>query len=156
MNTTDPRREQLERLIGQALKAQSLRRAPATLGDRVWAEIGRRAALPWWRRGFAHWPAAARVALVPALLVVAWLASALSGSAAAGVGTAVRAGLGELAGGWPATLRTLLASGHELVLLAARAMPETWVYGIAAAVAALYIVCFGLGAATYRLLQARS
>jgi hypothetical protein len=35
-------------------------------------------------------------------------------------------------------------------------VPDAWLYGIVTAIAALYVACFGLGAATYRLLQARS
>jgi len=156
MNDPDPRREQLERLIDQALRTQPPQRAPATLDDRVWAEIGRRATLPWWRRGFAHWPAAARLAFMLALLGIAWLTWVLAGPATTGIDAAVRSGVGEFAGGWPATLRTLFTSAHGLVALAGRAVPEGWLYGIAAAIGALYVACFGLGAATYRLLQARS
>jgi hypothetical protein len=156
MNSADSRPEQLERLIDQALKGQPVRRAPATLGDRVWAEIGRRAAPPWWQRGFTYWPAGARIAFVLALLAVVWLVYMLTGSAAVGAETAVRSGLGDLAGNWPATLRTLASTGHELATLFARAVPSAWVYGIAAVVGALYVTCFGLGAATYKVLQTRS
>jgi hypothetical protein len=156
MNSADSRREQLETLIDRALKGQPLRRAPATLGERVLAEIGRRAALPWWRRGFAHWPLAARIAFVLGVLAMVWLVYALTGSAATDAETAVRSGLGDLVGSWPATLRTLASAGRELVTLAARAIPTEWLYGVAVVVAALYVACFGLGAATYRVLQARS
>lgn len=156
MNSADTRREQLEKLIDQALKGQPVRRAPATLGERVWAEIGRRAALPWWRRGFAHWPAGARIAFVLALLGFVWLLFAFTGPATDNAANAVRSGLGDLAGNWPATLRTLVSAVQELAGLVARAVPTAWVYGIAAVVAALYVTCFGLGAATYRLLHART
>ena len=37
------------------------RKAPAGLEARVLAEISRRAALPWWRKSFAHWPVAVRL-----------------------------------------------------------------------------------------------
>jgi hypothetical protein len=156
MNSADIRREQLERLIDQALEDQPVRRAPTTLGERVWAEIGRRAALPWWRRGFAHWPAGARIAFVLVLLALVGLLLAFTGPATDDAVNAVRSGLGDLAGNWPATLRALVVAAQELAGLVARALPTAWVYGIAAVVAALYVTCFGLGAATYRLLHART
>jgi hypothetical protein len=156
MNSPDTRREQLEKLIDHALKGQPVRRAPTTLGDRVWAEIGRRTALPWRHRGFAHWPAGARIAFVLALLAFVWLLLAFTGPAADDAETAVRSGIGNLAGDWPATLRTLVSAVQELAGLVTRALPTAWVYGIAAVVAALYVTCFGLGAATYRLLHART
>jgi hypothetical protein len=156
MNSANSQREQLERLIGQALRSQPARRAPATLGDRVFAEITRRAALPWWRRGYAHWPMAARVAFMLALLGLVWALLALLAPATSGAESAVRSGLGRLAGNWPATLHTLFSTGRELLALAAGAVPTTWVYAVATAIGALYVALFGLGAATYRVLQAKN
>jgi hypothetical protein len=139
MNSADTRREQLEKLIDQALKGQPVRRAPTTLGKRVWAEIGRRAALPWWRRGFAHWPAGARIAFVLALLALVWLLFGFTAPATDNAANAVRSGLGDLAGNWPATLRTLVSAVRELAGLLTRAVPAAWAYGFAAVVAALYV-----------------
>ena len=52
--------EKLARALHETLRALPPRRAPRTLETRVFAELERRAALPWWRRSFAHWPRAAR------------------------------------------------------------------------------------------------
>jgi hypothetical protein len=155
MNSSDIDRERLEWLIGRALAGQPAQRAPATLEDRVWAEVARQATLPWWRRGFGAWPMAARIALILVLLAVLWLLHALTGASAEGAGSALRSGVGDLAGGWPATLRVLVEVIRELGGMVARAVPSAWAYGFAAAIAALYVTCFGLGAATYRLLQVR-
>src|SRR6185437_10884347 len=57
---TDP----LEQLLDRTLHPLPLRRAPPTLQSRVLEELQRRAALPWWRRSFAHWPSAARAGFV--------------------------------------------------------------------------------------------
>ncbi len=64
---------QLERLVGDVLRDQPLRRAPASLEARVLSQIHQRQVLPWWRMSFTQWPMAARVALVLALVAVAKL-----------------------------------------------------------------------------------
>src|SRR4051812_1882703 len=52
--------DRLERLIHRTLRELPPQRAPLSLEQRVLAEIERRAALPWWRKSFVHWPVAAR------------------------------------------------------------------------------------------------
>jgi hypothetical protein len=62
----------LEDLVDRALRDQPGRSAPRTLSLRVLAEIERRAALPWWRRSYSHWPMPVRagfVALSAAVIV---------------------------------------------------------------------------------------
>src|SRR4051794_8580369 len=54
----------LERLIHRTLRDLPSRHAPRSLEQRVLAEIERRAALPWWRKSFAHWPVAARAGFI--------------------------------------------------------------------------------------------
>ena len=68
----------LERLVHQALGDLPRRPAPITLEARVQAEVARRAARPWWRKGFAHWPGPARAGFavlalgaVPAFMLAA-------------------------------------------------------------------------------------
>ncbi|MFO1265398.1 MAG: hypothetical protein U1F67_00500 [Rubrivivax sp.] len=155
-NESEARRERLERLVAQALAGQPPRRAPATLGERVMAEIGRRAALPWWQRGFSAWPPAARIALLLALAVLLWLVLAVTGGAAAGTGDTLRAEVVGSIASWSTALHALAAVAGELGGFVARAVPATWIYGCAAVVAALYVSFFGLGAATYKVLQARA
>lgn len=155
MSDLEARRERLERVVNQALAGQPPRRAPATLGDRVMTELARRAALPWWSRGFGYWPLGARVAFVAALALLLWLVLGFTGGATAGVDAAVRSNVGQLSASWAASLHALGAVSAELGALAARTVPAAWAYGFAAVIAALYVSFFGLGAATYRLLQTR-
>jgi len=148
-------RERLERLMAQVLAGQPPRRAPATLGDRVMAELARRAALPWWRRGFSDWPLGARVALVLALGLLLALVLALAGRATEGVGATLSADVAGTVDGWSAALHALGSVAGEIAGLLRRAVPTAWLYGCAAMVAALYVSFVGLGAATYKVLQAR-
>src|SRR5262245_18790950 len=63
----DPNIDQkLEQFIDQALRQQPTLRAPASLQARVLTELARRAALPWWRCSFSHWPMAAKAIFVGA------------------------------------------------------------------------------------------
>lgn len=63
-----------EQLVDRALRQLPLRTAPPTLESRVHRALQRRAALPWWRQSFVHWPTVARAAFV---LVCIALASAM-------------------------------------------------------------------------------
>src|SRR5471030_2753064 len=80
--------DKLEQLISRTLREQPPRRAPRALEQRVLAELERRAALPWWRQSFAHWPLAARgsffvlSAAVAALMVASLFAMTRSSAAA--------------------------------------------------------------------------
>lgn len=155
-NESEARRERLERAMAQVLAGQPPRRAPATLAGRVMGEIARRAALPWWRRGFAYWPLGARVALVLALGLLLWLVLAATGGATSGVDGALRSDVTGTLAGWSTALHALGSVAGEIGGLVVRIVPSAWAYGIAAAVAALYVSFFGLGAATWKVLQARS
>ena len=56
--------EALQRLLDRTLRELPPRRAPASLEALFLNELERRAALPWWRRSFMHWPAPARIAFL--------------------------------------------------------------------------------------------
>ena len=58
--------QDLEDLIHGMLREQPQMQAPRELELRVHAEIGRRAALPWYRKSYRHWPLAARGAFLVA------------------------------------------------------------------------------------------
>jgi hypothetical protein len=141
MNQNDSQ-EALERLLDQALKELPLRRAPATLQSKVLAELERRAALPWWRRSFGHWPRSARAAFL--LLCAALVGVALIGGIAA---------LDEI-GSLPLTHQALaiVTTAADLAALVARYAPPSWVYDLIVLCAVLYGVLFGLGAVVYRTL----
>lgn len=140
--TTNESPEALERLLGRALHGLPLRRAPVTLESRVFGELERRAALPWWRRSFAHWPPLARavfLVICGALIKLAFLGGA----------TAV-AGARSLS--WAREARMLVASAGNLAAVLAHTPPPAWVYEAIAVCAVLYAILFGLGAAVYRAL----
>jgi hypothetical protein len=134
--------EALERLLDRTLHELPLRRAPVTLEPRVLCELERRAALPWWRRSFVHWPPLARAAFLVicgALIRLAFLGGA----------TAV-AGVRSLS--WARELAGFTASAANLAAWLAHIVPPTWAYQGIAVCAVLYAVLFGLGAAVYRTL----
>jgi hypothetical protein len=152
MNPQDEHK--LERLIHRTLLDLPSRKAPATLEERVMAELARRAALPWWKQSFVHWPVAARAGfvVVSALMIgVLWNATlwAFGGFEAAQLRVAFATQLG-----WLENARVVLgavASFFEIIL---RNIPALWLYGTLTVGAALYAAFFGLGAAAYRSLYA--
>lgn len=152
MNPSPDNHEKLERLIHRTLRELPARRAPATLEERVMAEIARRAEQPWWRLGFAHWPVAARVAFLfvsAGLVTVIWNATlwASSGFDAAQFEHAFATQLLWIENA-RAVANAVVGFG-EIVL---RHIPALWLYGGLAIAAALYAAFFGLGAAAYRSL----
>jgi hypothetical protein len=130
------------------LRALPARRAPASLEARVLRELERRGALPWWRRGFAHWPLAARAAFV--VICVAIIGFTLLDGSWAGTGSRALSALGS-GSGWtrPATALAWTVDWAALLL---QVVPPIWLYGAMAAGALLYAALFGLGAAAYRSL----
>jgi len=140
--TTNESHEALERLLDRSLHELPLRRAPPTLESRVIRELERRAALPWWRRSFAHWPLLARAGFL--VICAALIRVAFLGGATAVTGARSLTWVRELGG--------LTASAANLVAVLARIQPPTWVYAGVALCAVLYAVLFGLGAAVYRAL----
>jgi hypothetical protein len=140
--TTNESHEAMERLFDRTLHALPLRRAPPTLESRVIRELDRRAALPWWRRSFVHWPLPARAGffvICAALIRLAFLGGA----------TAVT-GVRSLS--WVRDIGGLTASAANLIGVLARIQPPAWAYAGIAVCAVLYAVLFGLSAAVYRAL----
>lgn len=142
----DASRERLDRM----LHGLPPRRAPATLESRVLAEMQRRAALPWWRRGFGHWPAAARTAFV------ALCATIIGVSLLGDVGDLLRIRAAHealaLASSWTHPAAAALASMLEIEWLLRHLIPPAVAYAFLAAAALLYAALFGLGATAYRAL----
>jgi len=140
--TTNESHEALERLLDRTLQGVPLRRAPMMLESRVFRELQRRAALPWWRRSFAHWPPLARAAFLAVCCVLITLAFSGGATAVAGVRSL----------SWAREIGVLMASAGNLAALLARTAPPAWAYQAVAVCALLYAVLFGLGAAVYRAL----
>jgi len=142
MSDHDPEELKLERLVHDSLRSLPQRRAPAALERRVWQELERLAALPWWRRSFAHWPGIART-----LFLI--LCTALGALTFAG-GARVTAGLTpmrRLADSLTWVNATVDAMGSLI-----HAIPPLWLYEGLAVAALLYGFLIALGAAAYRTL----
>ena len=144
--TDDP--EKLEQLVDSLARAQPARRAPVSLQARVFAQIAlQQAQLPWWRKGFAHWPLAARVSFLIASygfirLALAGVMSVVDfvrSSNVAGVETLHRTG-------------EAVSATVSLGSVVLHAIPPMWLYSGAAFGFALYTVLFGLSTFAYRTL----
>lgn len=141
-NHPDPRSLELERSVGELLRALPPRTAPASLQARVLAQIGRRAALPWWRRSVRQWPALPRTAFVVVCVLLVGL-TAVAGSAAVH---------------WPLpspSLLALLRAARDLSGTLARALPLSWLYALLGLLGLLYALVFALSATAYRWLYLR-
>jgi hypothetical protein len=150
MSTHDP--EKLEAAIHRALRSAPDRKAPASLQGRVFAELNRRAALPWWRKSYAYWPAAIRGAFflgsaLAAALAVSGLIALLRNTGAAQ----------DLAGveqrfAWLGVARDYVLSARLSVQHVIALIPPLWFYGAIGTVVLCYVSLAAIGAATYRAL----
>lgn len=146
--------QKLERLIHQTLRELPRRRAPGTLEHRVMAEIARRAALPWWKQGFAHWPMPARAGFMLVaggfvyltMIALVWITGGLNSAEFREVFATQIA--------WIDVTATVARALTDFVSATIRGIPSLWLYGGLALVGSLYAALFGLGAAAYRTLYA--
>jgi len=141
----------LEQRVQRALHGLPPRRAPRTLELRVRAEIERRAGLPWWRRSFVHWPAAARAGFV--VLSLALVGFFLVSGIWINAGLEARVPAVAVPAGWIESALTVGRALGGCLDIVERNIPPLWLYGGLAFVAFLYLTLFGLGAAAYRMLQ---
>lgn len=149
-----PSREaHLERLVHQTLRELPARRAPRALEGRVLAELARRAALPWWRKSFAHWPLAARALFVVAALFVAKLAVSGAIWISSGLDVTQYRTIFATEFAWWESARTVVHAIGSFLDILTRNIPPLWLYGGIAFCAAAYAAIFGLGAAAYRALR---
>jgi hypothetical protein len=119
--------DELERLVDSLVRAQPARHAPTSLQARVFAQIAsQQAQLPWWRKGFAHWPLVARAVV----LIASYGFIRLAIAGVVWVVDFVRSSL----------------------VYFLHAVPPMWLYGGAAFGFALYAVLFGLSTFAYRAL----
>ena len=148
----DHNHEKLERALHQTLRALPPRRAPRTLEARVFAELARRAALPWWRQSFVHWPLAARAVFLLASVALVKLVLMASVWVMAGFDATVFTAAFSTPAAWVETTISLTRGVADFCSIIFRSIPPFWLYGAAAFVAVLYAALFGLGAAAYRTL----
>jgi len=129
------------------------RKAPSGLEARILMELSRRAALPWWRKSFSHWPSAVRISF----LALSVLAAILLGSGLVMLGNSN--GAHALSGGfsnaynWYLLARDIAVSARDRVAGLAASVPSLWLYGGVVALAAGYASLAAFGAATYRVLR---
>ena len=147
-----PKAERIERLVDAVLKEQPLRRAPLSLQSRVLEEIERRAALPWWRMSFLHWPLLVRVAFVLGSLAIArfvWTSTVvLAGRVQSDpmVDTITR----PLS--WAGQTADSFARAASFCSALFNAIPSHWLYIGTALALTLYLAAVALGATAYRAL----
>jgi len=152
MSSRDQTDEKLERLVGQVLRDQPLRRAPASLEARVLGELAARARLPWWRRGIATWPPAVRVPVIGVCAVcvpLVWILSLWVATRLVSVATHPQLA-GPLASLWDAG--HAIASFGTITSHIIQSIPRDWLVGGIIATATLYAVLFALVAVGYSLL----
>lgn len=133
--------DKLEEWLDRTLRELPPRAAPGTLEARVLGEIRRRAAQPWWQRGFAHWPSFARVAFVVMGIVVTAFCS-LGSLHAPNLGSVLPL----------AQAMRLVSVASALAAVPTHLVSPLWLTAALAAGALLYIMLFGLGAVAYRTL----
>ncbi len=154
MTPTPEDQARLERLIHRTLRELPERHAPSSLEQRVRAEITRRAAQPWWRQGFAHWPLVARAAFMPLAGGIVALVLLFAGQMTTGLDIEARETLAKPISWFESvfTVASAIGNSFEIIL---RSIPPLWLYGGLAFCAAMYAALFGLGTAAYRTIQAR-
>jgi hypothetical protein len=115
----------------------------------VLAELARRAALPWWHKSIAFWPAPVRAAffVLSAIAAAAFVVGIYFVSASASQQLA-----SELAGrfGWLGFVRQLSATGADTLVVVARSIPSLWLLGGVALFSGAYAALIGAGAVAYR------
>lgn len=142
----------LEQLVHRELRALPLRKAPITLESRVLAAIEHQAAVAWYHKSWAYWPAAVRAAFLGIATAIS------SGAIAAFYLMGQGAETSALTAAASARFAGVAALFHVFRWMTNYAsetiagIPPLWLYGGLALVAALYATFFGLGAAAYRAL----
>jgi hypothetical protein len=133
---------ELERIARRALRDLPVRCAPASLEVRVLEELARRAALPWWHRGFAQWPRAVRAIFIGICAAIGGL-TVLGG---ARIAWTVSPGRGV------ERIIAIASAVADAASALVHAIPLLWIYEALVIAAVLYAVLFALGAAAYRTL----
>ncbi len=157
MNTpSTPPEGRWEAELDRRLKSLPDRRAPESLALRVMAAVRAQAALPWYRRAWAHWPRSAQV------LSLLWFSALLGGL----TWVCLQAGRGELPGvigGQFAEalsifgpLWSLITAILEACVLLLKQVPILAWVGLVGFFAVMYLSCIGLGTALYRIALPRS
>lgn len=154
MSSSPDHDRKIERAVHQALRELPARRAPRTLEQRVLAEIERRAALPWWRKSFAHWPVAARAAFLAGCIGAVILVLMGGGWVMSGFDPARFHSAFAQPIAWMETGVAVVHAITGFFEIVVRNLPPFWVQGGVAFLVTMYVALFGLGAAAYKTLHA--
>jgi hypothetical protein len=152
MSPSNEQHDLTRHLIDQVVREQPVRRAPATLESRVFAEIERQALMSWWHKSFEQWPRGARIGFLVAscgfvkltLVGITWL---VIGARAARVETALNP-----AATLVRTAASLISTAMEASALVIHIIPQSWLYGAIVSSLLLYLALFGIIATGYRML----
>jgi hypothetical protein len=156
LNTEDQAR--LEQLIAAGLRRQPALKAPDALQSRVFAEIARRAALPWYHRSFRGWPVIMQISFVFTALatvvlarsVILWSHPMHAASELAAPMSDSLSFLQSVGSAWSALVSMVGAVGGALL----HRVPGFWlVVGLGVAVA-MYAMLAGIGVAVFRAVDA--
>jgi hypothetical protein len=126
--------------------------APESLAARVFAEIARREAMPWWRRAFRAWPRSAQVGFV--LFAVA-LSQLLTLTGIDFLRHVDWAAAGSAAGDRLESVTSLFSTFDSLLGSMARVVPQRWAYGGVALIGLFYALLIGGSTFAFRALYAR-
>ena len=151
MNTRHPS-DPFEHLIDHALRDLPLQSAPTDLQANVFAEIQRRAALPWWRRPFAQWPMSIRMVFLVLCLGLANFSVALLRWLSTEPRSVELSDVLSRPVTWLERVDGLMLGTQDFLALLLRHLPAPLLYGALFTVALLYVALFGIGAAAYRTL----
>lgn len=143
-------KETADQALTRLLRSIPPRQAPAMLEVRILRQLERCRAVAWWRRGFAHWPAAARAGFIATCIVL--IGASLLDTRWSMLGPSVW----RRAFGWALTWADpavgAIVSTTEVSMRILHTLPASWLYAILAIAAVLYAALFGLGVAAYRTL----
>jgi len=155
MKLTPEDQAKLAQLIDQTCREQPALNAPRALRSRVFAELERRAALPWWRKSFVNWPLPMRIVFVLAAIgvVQATLNMTLWFNDQLVVAQPVSRSLSWLQN-ISAFISFLQSLSDYLGATLLHRIPVSMLYGAAFGVLILYGLLLGLSAAAYRTLYA--
>ena len=154
MNTHQHPPDLFEPLIDRAVRDLPLQSAPPDLQENVFAEIRRRAALPWWRRPFTQWPVSIRMMFVALCLGIASSSISLLHWLSVEPRSVELPNVLSRPVTWLERLDGLMLGTQEFLALLLRHLPTPLLYGAVFTVALLYVALFGIGAAAYRTLYA--
>lgn len=144
-----PENPNLEEFIDRKLKALPPKAAPANLVTNVMNEIARRAALPWYKQSFAHWPKFYQnlflVTASTTLAALFWFALPLT----------AQLSLSSLVSKveWLAWIPKVFEGLSSAVVIAGKTVSLEWIIGALGALALFYAWCIAAGVALFRVAQ---